>query len=184
MKKFSPILLIVAALIFTVSCGNGDSNTGKKDNPYGLRKDDARIEGVLEKAKFTDMDGNTVKISDYKGKVVMIDFWESWCGPCRAVFPAMDQLRTEHPDDFVVLAVNLQNSDSEEDVRNFIDEFGYDFNWVLDSESIGDDVIALGIPFKVYIDADGFMIKSETGSRGTDGDYEEMERIIKKFKKS
>lgn len=186
MKKFSPLLFIIIALVFVASCGgnNKKNDLGKEDNPHSLHKEDAKVEGFLAKAEFTDMDGNKVSIDDYKGKIILVDFWESWCGPCRAVFPAMEQLLVEYPDDFSVLAVNLQNSDSEEDAKEFIAEFGYNFNWVLDTEDVGDDVITLGIPFKVYIDADGYMIKSETGSRGSDGDYAEMKKIIEQYKKS
>lgn len=182
MKKISLLLVFSAVMLFAVSCGGGGKDI-KSDNPRVLREADIKTDKVMKRAAFTDMDGNEVSLDDFKGKVVLFDFWESWCGPCRQVFPSMDSLRTEYPDDFAVVAVNLQQSDSREDARKFIDEHGYDFDWVLDTKGIGNEVITYGIPFKVYVDPEGHLIKTEVGSRGPEEDYSRAKRVIEKNKK-
>ena len=62
--------------------------------------------------KFTlqDLEGNKVSLSDYKGKVVFLDFWATWCPPCRASIPKVEKLYEQFKDDedFVVLGINLQ----------------------------------------------------------------------------
>ena len=75
---------------------------------------------MLQRASFEDIEGNTVQISDYEGKVLLIDFWETWCSPCLMVFPAMDSLRAEYGDRFEVMAVNTILADKPEDVANFL----------------------------------------------------------------
>jgi thiol-disulfide isomerase/thioredoxin len=58
----------------------------------------------------TDVDGKPVRMSDFKGKVVLVDFWASWCPPCSASFPHLRQLALSHRDQgFVVIGVNLDS---------------------------------------------------------------------------
>tara|TARA_R110000868_G_scaffold259361_5_gene517318 strand:+ start:81786 stop:82325 length:540 start_codon:yes stop_codon:yes gene_type:complete len=178
MKRNLLFTLITALLFISLSCSK------KSQNPRELSEEEARIEAVLQRASFQSMDGKEVYLSDFAGKVVMIDFWETWCGPCLMVFPAMDSLRKEYPNDFTVLAVNTLTADEQTDVEEFISNNNYDFNFSLDANDVGAEVISLGIPFKVYIDPQGFLIKAELGSAGTEGDYLKAKTIIEDNKKT
>ena len=149
-----------------------------RKNPRQLNDEQLKIGEIIWNSTFTDLNGNEVSVQDYKGKVVLIDFWETWCGPCLQVFPAMDSLRKEYNDDFVVLAVNLQDSDTPEEVTAFKEDKKYDFNFVLDKNEIGPKVISFGIPFKIFVDPNGYLIKAEVGSNGTEGDYLKAKTII------
>ena len=156
--------------------------TDTRKNPRDLNDEQLKIDEIIWNSTFTDIDGNEVSIQDYKGKVVLIDFWETWCGPCLQVFPAMDSLRKEYKDDFAVLAVNLQDSDTPEEVAAFKSDKGYDFNFILDKNEVGPKVISFGIPFKIFIDPNGYLIKAEVGSNGTQGDYTKAKEIIEEYK--
>ena len=173
MKKIYPILLALTIAVFVTSCGGN-----KSMNPRELSEEEARIESVMKKAVFEDVDGNEISVQDYAGKVVLVDFWETWCSPCLQVFPAMDSLRKEYGNDFEVLTVNLQQADDKDDVIAFAEETGYDFNYLLDVNEVSADIITLGIPFKIFFDPDGFLIKAELGSAGTEGDYLKAKTII------
>lgn len=176
--KYFPITstIIVAALIFS-SCTQQD-----RKNPHDVTDDLLKKEQAVWNSSFTDLEGNEVKLSDYAGKVVMVDFWETWCGPCLQVFPAMDSLQSNYPDDFVILAVNLQGSDSPDDVREFMESKDYEFEYLLDSNEVGPEVIDLGIPFKLYFDPEGYIVKAELGTAGSlDVDYEKAEKVIKEY---
>lgn len=172
MKKTHLLALAIIAFSITLSCAK------KAQNPRELSEEEARIEAILQRASFINMEGEEVYLSDYAGKVVMIDFWETWCGPCLMVFPAMDSLKKEYGDEFEVLAVNTLTADEREDVDEFIANNDYDFEYSLDLNDVGGEVISLGIPFKVYIDPNGFLIKAELGSAGTEGDYLKAKTII------
>jgi thiol-disulfide isomerase/thioredoxin len=54
-----------------------------------------------------DLSGQEVSLDQFKGKVILLDFWATWCGPCRATMPDIEALQREHPNDFTLLAVNL-----------------------------------------------------------------------------
>ena len=174
-STFLPALLIVILTILSCS----DST---RQNPRDLSESDQKIDEAIWNASFQDLEGNEVTVADLKGKVVLIDFWETWCGPCLQVFPAMDSLQNEYPDDFVVVAVNLNDSDTIEDVQNFKENNDYDFEYVLDVNNIGDEVITLGIPFKVFVDPQGYLIKAELGLSGND--YQDTKEIIEQNKTS
>ncbi|MEX0609533.1 MAG: TlpA disulfide reductase family protein [Balneolaceae bacterium] len=155
-----------------------------RENPRELDKEEQKIDAAIYSTSFQDLEGNEVKVSDFEGKVILVDFWETWCGPCLQVFPAMDSLQNEYPDDFVVIAVNLNNSDELSDVQAFQNNNKYNFSYVLDTNKIADEIITLGIPFKVFLDPQGYLITTELGSAGTEGDYQKAKVIIEEHKKS
>ena len=95
----------------------------------------------------------------------------------------MDSLKKEYPDDFEVLTVNLMDADTKAEVEQFIADNNYSFIYSLDANDIGDKIITLGIPFKVFIDPQGYLIKAELGSAGTRGDYEMAKVIIEDNKR-
>tara|TARA_B100000575_G_scaffold294678_1_gene313136 strand:- start:3200 stop:3769 length:570 start_codon:yes stop_codon:yes gene_type:complete len=175
------IAILLVALTF-ISCSNGSYESDESIiNRHNLNEDQLRIQGILQQASFKDLDGNTVQITDYAGKIMLIDFWETWCSPCLMVFPAMDSLRTEYSDQFEVLAVNTILADNPKNVAEFANENPYDFNWLVDENGVGEQIISMGIPFKVFIDTAGYVITTELGSRGTQGDYEKTKAILDKY---
>lgn len=161
--KLSFIVILIASI---TACGSsGDSSN----------------EAIVENAVFTDLDGNQVSIKDFEGKLVLIDFWESWCGPCLQVFPTMDELREEYPDQFEVLAVTVGLNEGPEDAREFAEENDYDFNWLYDETGVFTKLGGQGIPFKVFVDPDGKLISIEMGSYGREGDYNKTKELIQEY---
>lgn len=162
------LLTISLLLLFAVACSNnGATHTTN--------------EAIVENAVFVDLDGNEVSVKDFKGKFVMIDFWESWCGPCLQVFPSLNQLRAEFPDNFEVLAVTVGITEGPEDARRFKENHEYDFNWLYDKNGIFTQLGGQGIPFKAYVDPDGNFIKIEMGSHGREGDYNRTKEMILEY---
>jgi len=162
---------LAGSLLLFASCG------GESPDQQADQTDDSP-EAIIENAVFTDLDGNEVRVSDFEGKLVLVDFWESWCGPCLQVFPAMQELREQYPDEFEVLAVTVGLNEGPEEAREFAEEHGYDFNWLYDENEIFPALGGQGIPFKVYIDPQGEVIKIEMGSYGKEGDYNRTKAMI------
>ncbi len=167
------LAVLLATLL--VSC----SKKEKESSPESQANNEA---GYVEKAHFATFQGDTVRVSDFKGKVVLIDFWETWCKPCLAIFPTMQRLLEEYPDDFAVLAVNPGFADSREDAKDFKEDHEYDFHYLFDSGNLSGKLKVQSIPFKVYVDAQGNYIKSSVGSYGEDEDYKQLKEIIEKHK--
>jgi thiol-disulfide isomerase/thioredoxin len=136
---------------------------------------------IIENATFTDLDGNPVGLDQFEGKLVLIDFWESWCGPCLQVFPAMADLREEYPDDFEVLAVTVGLTEGPEDAKAFSEENAYPFTLLYDENGVFDELGGSGIPFKVFISPSGELLEIEMGSRGREGDYNKTKAKIEEY---
>jgi thiol-disulfide isomerase/thioredoxin len=172
MKQYNLTLFIVLiSAFFLFGCSGEESSESAPNTP----------EGIVENAIFADLDGNEVSIKDFKGSLVLIDFWESWCGPCLQVFPAMEDLRQEFPDKFQVLAVTVGLNEGPEDARKFAEEHGYDFHFLYDENEIFSQLGGQGIPFKAYVDPDGNFIKIEMGSYGRQGDYDRAKELITEY---
>ncbi len=79
------------------------------------------------------LDGDRVRLSDLRGQVVVVNLWASWCPPCRAEMPALQQLYDAHRDEgLVVLALNATDQDSSAAARAFVTDHGLTFPVVLD----------------------------------------------------
>ena len=103
-----------------------------------------------------DYDGNAVRLEDFRGKVVFLNFWATWCTACEAEMPDMNRLARQHPDDLVVLAVNRGEGRNQakkwSDARNLDNIF-----FVVDpKESIsGAYRLPNSMPVSFYVDAEG-----------------------------
>ncbi len=180
MKNRTSIIVSLLVLLIFAACENKQSRTN--GDPELVEAENS-IDQVIANATFTDFDGNAVSLGDYEGKIVLIDFWETWCGPCLQVFPAMDSLRTEYPNDFTVIAVNTGWTDSKEDAASFIEENDYDFVFTRDENDVLASLGVPGIPFKVFVAPNGDIIKAELGSYGTEGDYKYTKELIQEYTK-
>jgi len=127
------------------------------------RKDVARQEAI----DFTLQDLNGVErtLSDYRGKVVFLNFWATWCPPCRTEMPSMQKLHEKlMSDDFVMLAVGLDKSRRK--IRDFIREGKYTFTVLVDSENrVARKYRVTGIPTTYIIDKNGAVVLKEVGAR-------------------
>lgn len=102
-----------------------------------------------------DLDGETISLSDYAGRPVLINFWATWCGPCEAEMPEIDAAYQAYRDEgFVVLAVDLQ--EHPDTVRSFIDYYGFEFPVLLDrNHDVGDRYLVRGLPTTYFVDPSG-----------------------------
>jgi peroxiredoxin len=131
-KLLLPLLAIVFSFSFLLSCSSGD------DPPEGSSKSSqCKPEvGYMAPGFTLEMmkERRVVNLSDYKGKVVLLNFWASWCFPCREEMPSMQELYQIFKDrDFEILAVNLDKF-GEEKVFSFVSNYGLTFPILLDKE--------------------------------------------------
>ena len=114
--------------------------------------------------------GARVSLDQYKGKVVFVDFWASWCGPCRQSLPLYDALNTELAQrDFVVLAVNLDEEDA--DAEKFLREHPVHYTVLRDPAGAVPKAFGLvGMPTSYLIDAQGVVRAHHSGFDPSDID--------------
>ncbi|MBQ4556656.1 MAG: TlpA family protein disulfide reductase [Clostridia bacterium] len=115
----------------------------------------------------TDYSGNKVKLSDFFGKPIVINFWATWCGPCKSELPAFDKAYAEYGEEIEFLMVNLTDGvqDTEEKVRKFVSDGGYSFPVFFDTEySAANAYGTYSIPVTVMINADGSVYDARIGA--------------------
>lgn len=149
-------------------------------------------------AMFTlkDVDGNTVSLEDYKGKTVILDFWATWCGPCKRSFPAMQLAVNKYKDDpnvkFLFIHTWEREDEATKKAKNYIDEQKYSFEVLMDlkdpatgANKVVDSYKVSGIPAKFVIDGKGNIRFALTGfSGGDDAAVEEISAMIELAQKS
>lgn len=108
--------------------------------------------------ELTDLDGNPVRLSDYAGKKVVLNFWATWCPPCRAEMPHMEKIYKKG-EDTVVLAVNLTHTEeSSGDAQAFAQEYQLSFPVVLDQDgSVSGRYRIVAYPTSYIIDSQGII---------------------------
>ncbi|EDW23298.1 TlpA family protein disulfide reductase [Bacillus pumilus] len=121
-----------------------------KEPAIGLEKGDQAPDFELK-----TLDGQTASLSDYKGKKVLVNFWATWCKPCRTEMPDLDAVRSEY-DQVEVLAVNLTTTEKSVDhVAAFADELKLSFPILLDQKGIQARYQVLSYPTTYILDEKG-----------------------------
>ncbi|MDP9079318.1 MAG: TlpA family protein disulfide reductase [Bacteroidota bacterium] len=143
-----------------------------------------------------DINGKTVSLADYKGKTLVIDFWATWCVPCRNSFPAVKMVMEKYQDDpdvkFLFIDTRETAANYKELVRKFLADNHYAFHTVFDEKS--DDgkmdvnfkkYVMPGIPAKYFIDGNGVIKYQSLGyntALTTEQTALEIEETIEKVK--
>jgi thiol-disulfide isomerase/thioredoxin len=115
-----------------------------------------------------DMNGKNISLSDFKGKIVFLNFWTTWCPTCRIEMPSMEKLHQKLKNkDFAMVTINLQESASQ--VKSFFEEFKLTFTALLDSTGeIGALFGIRAIPTTYILDKTGRIIGQVSGPREWD----------------
>lgn len=147
------------------------------DNGYDKRKADILAEMINDPAptwSLQDVNGNTVSLADLKGQVVVLDFWATWCGPCRMAMPVIDEFTENIKDKPIkVFSINVWEQGIKGKPARFMVANDYDMTLLYGDEQIVKDYGFDGIPFLCVIDKDGQIRFRHSGY--TDGLNENLE---------
>lgn len=184
-KKVGGIILIVSGLVMAINGGleiyNSSSNKSEinQNNQSSENKDNDKIMSI----DFTlqDQYGKEHKLSEYRGKTVFLNFWATWCPPCRGEMPHIEDLYKEYnknKDEVVILGVaspNLGNEGTEEDIKDFLNQNKYNFPVVMDKDGVLAYQYGISaFPTTFIIDKDGYVTQYIPGAM----DKETMKSLI------
>ena len=148
----------------------------------GCQKNEAPSGPIAEGDAYRDFtatlaDGSTFTLSDHEGKVILLNFWATWCGPCVGEMPAFEKLQETYGEDLVLLAVN--SGETQETVQAFLEENGYTFPVALDPDYTVSDLYPTdGIPYTVIIGTDGKVAAIQLGAYDADTMYGHYSELI------
>jgi thiol-disulfide isomerase/thioredoxin len=127
------------------------------------------------------LDGKKVKLSDFKGKVVILDFWATWCPPCREEIPSFIQIQKDYADKGVVVVGIALDEEGESAVKPFAKKQGINYPIVMDKTSKTGDLYGgvEGIPTTFIIGADGKIVAKHVGLTSKEEFIKELSPLLK-----
>jgi thiol-disulfide isomerase/thioredoxin len=160
-------LLFLSLVVLFVLSSLSYSSESKKEDLYAK----ANIQPIKGNTKvpnlsLADLKGKKWETKDLKGKVIFLNFWATWCGPCKEEMPSMEELYQQFKSkDFIFLTISV-DYEKKEIVKEFIRKHRYTFPVLLDPECGTLDLFQVkGIPTTFLIDKKGMMIGKATGPR-------------------
>ena len=183
MKKHTSLLLICAILLAVLggssvlygklASRNGPETLTTEIEEPGSVEPSAEADPEQEAERvfapdFTvyDADGNEVRLSDFRGKPVILNFWASWCGPCTREMPDFEAAYQSHGQDIHFLMINQSGGrETFESARDFLTQSGYTFPFYFDTDFSASMTYGVSaIPMTFFIDADGYPVAYTPGA--------------------
>ncbi|GAB6283636.1 MAG: hypothetical protein STSR0008_24210 [Ignavibacterium sp.] len=168
-RKTSIIILLFSFSLVCVACDKNESNTKEQNTNLGLVEQSGNTtisEKNASKApdfSLVDINGKTVKLSDHKNKVVMLDFWATWCPPCRKGIPDLVKLQKKYKDQLVIIGISL-DTDTKKDVVPFAKNYGINYPVVYGNQEVVNNYGGIeAIPTSFIIDKKGNIVQSFVG---------------------
>ncbi len=151
------IAAIVAAMLFA---GVRMARNNRANGPSKRQL----IGNLAPDFELPELDGKKLKLSDLRGKAVLLNFWATYCGPCKIEMPWFVELQKEYgPQGFQIVGVAMDDA-STEDIAKFTKEMGVNYPILLGKESVGESYGGVGVlPTTYFIDRDGRLIAREFG---------------------
>jgi peroxiredoxin len=134
---------------------------------------------VAPEWSLTDMNGKTVRSTDFKGKVVILDFWATWCGPCRAEIPNFIALQKQYEKQGLVVVGVSVDEDGPDAVKPFAQKLGMNYPVVLADEKTREAFGGLeAVPTTFVIDREGRIVKEHVGFADKDEFQNEIKPLL------
>jgi len=157
------IILFIVSTISIYGCkGNTSDDQSNKQNT-SQEVSDKSLDKAPDFSLYT-LDGTEIKLSDYKGKTVILDFWATWCPPCRRGIPDLISIKEKFKDDLVIIGISLDQPSTQKDLPSFIENYGINYPVVIGTMEV---VAAYGniqaIPTSFIIDKEGNIVNKHVG---------------------
>ncbi len=181
MKNNIKIIIMVAVLVVIIAGAFVTYNVYKENADNSTKVTNQSKENAkMSDFSFFDINNTEVKLSDFSGKPIVLNFWASWCPSCIGELPYFQSAYDTHKDNVQFIMLNLTDGEREtaESVKSFITEKNYTFPVFLDKKAEGANTYGIySIPQTLFIDNDGKIIYTHTGAIS----FQEIEKYIKEI---
>jgi len=142
---------------------------------FGCTNKSERATDAASDFKLQDLEGKTVKLSEFKGKPVLLDFWATWCPPCRASIPGIEKLHKSYGGKgLVVLGISLDQG-GWDSVKDFVTESGITYTVLKGTDDVATKYNVRTIPMLVIVDKEGKIYKRYLGF----GDDDQLDKDVR-----
>lgn len=169
------LLLPLAALLTTSS---GLDTAGPCSGTWWVQPAELRAGEPLPEFGFSTCDGEDKTTADYQGQPLLINFWATWCPPCRRELPGLSDLHEELGDEVALLGVSVDDDPAR--VRGFLKDHPLPYTQVWDSDGIALDLGLTSIPVTLAVDADGNLAAVHRGY----ADEDELKQLVERAQRS
>jgi peroxiredoxin len=176
--KRDPFVIIVVALLVTIMLAFGfhraRRTSGQNAPPSPNMKGGAAPDFTLQ-----SLDGKTVHLSDFRGKAVLLNFWATWCQPCKIEMPWFVELQRQYgPEGLQVVGIAMDDA-SPEDIAKFAKGLGVNYPVLMGKEAVGDAYGGVQfLPATFYIGRDGKVVDKVFGLKGRGEIEDDIKRSL------
>jgi len=173
--KRDPLVIIAVAAVIALMLVVGLRSARHRQNPLA-----AQMKGnVAPDFTLQSLDGKTVRLSDYRGKGVLLNFWATWCGPCKIEMPWFVELQKQYgPEGLQILGVAMDDA-SPGEIAAFAKEMGVNYPVLIGKEAVADAYGGVeGLPYTFYIDRNGKVVDKIIGLRSRSEIEDDVKAIL------
>ena len=170
------VFVIVAVAAFTIASQPTDEN----DNGNGEEETPPPTGEKAPLFRLTDVDGESLDLESYQGRVVVLDLFATWCGPCETQMEYLNQLRAYYPkSEVVIISIDIDTvNENVQMVRDFRDQYHADWYFAMDTDGVNGKYGTGSIPTLVIIDKDGYQAWKNTGVAPLDQMREQIDPLL------
>jgi len=189
-------LVLLMSILLAVGCSQKDrmkvASKPREIKSSGMGQDQSkRPDYAIKAPDFTlrTVQGDMFNLSDYKGKVILLNFWGTWCGPCRREIPDFNKLHDKYQKDGLEIVGITITSGTPDNIYNFMKEWDINYTVLTDIEdsetqrvtsyygrAIGQPIT--GLPTTLIIDREGYIVKGYIGPRNEEIFYQDLKPYL------
>jgi cytochrome c biogenesis protein CcmG/thiol:disulfide interchange protein DsbE len=176
------VALIAGITAFAVITGDDNGATGSKRCPSQIPADvePVAVGDAIPNFSLPELDGDCVHLAGYRGHSLVMNFWASWCHPCRVEFPLLHEARDRFTDRGLEV-IGVVHNDIASDARGFAEETGADWPLLFDEDNVVSKMFGVSqIPQTFFIARDGTLVSHVYGLTSARDLNAEIERLLKR----